>query len=41
MAVSLEEAAARWFTVTRLPPNRSRGVRTTNAIDRFHQKFKR
>jgi len=29
------------FTFTRLPPSQWRSVRTTNAIERLHEEFKR
>jgi transposase-like protein len=38
---SLEEAGDRLFTFTRLPPSQWRSVRTTNAIERLHEEFKR
>src|SRR6266542_1992410 len=41
VADSLEEAGDRLFTFTRLPPNQWRSVRTTNAIERLHEEFKR
>ena len=31
----------RLFTFTRLPPEQGRSVRTTNAIERLHEEFKR
>ena len=41
VADSLEEAAERLFTFTRLPPSQWRSARTTNAIERLHEEFKR
>jgi transposase-like protein len=41
VADSLEEASDRLFTFTRLPPSQWRSVRTTNAIERLHEEFKR
>jgi len=41
VADSLEEAADRLFTFTRLPASQWRSVRTTNAIERLHEEFKR
>jgi transposase-like protein len=41
VADSLEEAGERLFTFTRLPPEQWRSVRTTNAIERLHEEFKR
>src|SRR6266480_1175360 len=41
VADSLEEAGDRLFTFTRLPPGQWRSVRTTNAIERLHEEFKR
>ena len=41
VADSLEEAGDRLFTFTRLPPEQWRSVRTTNAIERLHEEFKR
>ena len=38
---SLEEADDRLFTFTRLSPDQWRSVRTTNAIERLHEEFKR
>jgi putative transposase len=35
------EAGDRLFTFTRLPPSQWRSVRTTNAIERLHEEFKR
>src|SRR5216683_3473739 len=41
VADSLDEAGERLFTLTRLPPSQWRSVRTTNAIERLHEEFKR
>jgi len=41
VADSLEEAGDRLFTFARLPPSQWRSVRTTNAIERLHEEFKR
>ena len=41
VADSLEEAGDRLFTFTRLPPGQWRSARTTNAIERLHEEFKR
>jgi transposase-like protein len=41
VADSLEEAGDRLFTFTRLPSSQWRSVRTTNAIERLHEEFKR
>jgi transposase-like protein len=41
IADSLEEAGERLFTFTRLPPSQWRSLRTTNAIERLHEEFKR
>ena len=41
VADSLEEAGDRLFTFSRLPPSQWRSVRTTNAIERLHEEFKR
>jgi transposase-like protein len=41
VADSLQEAGDRLFTFTRLPPGQWRSVRTTNAIERLHEEFKR
>jgi putative transposase len=41
VAESLEEAGDRLFTFTRLPPSQWKGARTTNAIERLHEEFKR
>ena len=41
VADSLEEAGERLFAFTRLPPGQWRSMRTTNAIERLHEEFKR
>jgi putative transposase len=41
VADSLEEAGERLFTFLRLPPSQWKSVRTTNAIERLHEEFKR
>src|SRR4030081_204162 len=41
VADSLEEAGGRLFTFPRLPPSQWRSLRTTNAIERLHEEFKR
>ena len=41
VADSLEEAGDRLFTFTCLPPTQWRSARTTNAIERLHEEFKR
>ena len=41
IAFPLEEAGERLFSFTRLPPSQWRSVRTTNAIERLHEEFKR
>jgi len=41
VADSLQEAGDRLFTFTQLPPCQWRSVRTTNAIERLHEEFKR
>ena len=41
VAASLEEAGDRLFAFTRLPPSQWRSARTTNAIERLHEEFKR
>jgi len=38
---SLEEAGDRLFTFSRLPQSQWRSARTTNAIERLHEEFKR
>jgi putative transposase len=41
VADSLEAAGDRLFTLTRLPPSQWKSARTTNAIERLHEEFKR
>lgn len=41
VADSLEEAGERLFTFTRLPPSQWRSARTSNAVERLHEEFKR
>jgi transposase-like protein len=41
VADSLEEAGDHLFSFTRLPPSQWRSARTTNAIERLHEEFKR
>jgi putative transposase len=41
VADSLEEAGDKLFTFTRLPPSQWKSARTTNAIERLHEEFKR
>jgi putative transposase len=41
VADSLEEAGDQLFAFTRLPPSQWKSVRTTNAIERLHEEFKR
>jgi transposase-like protein len=41
VADSLEEAGDRLFTFTRLPTSQWRSARTTNAVERLHEEFKR
>ena len=41
VADSLEEAGDRLFTFTRLPPAQWRSARTSNAVERLHEEFKR
>jgi transposase-like protein len=41
VADSLEEAGERLFAFARLPPSQWRSLRTTNAIERLHEEFKR
>jgi len=41
VADSLDEAGERLFTFARLPPSQWRSLRTTNAIERLHEEFKR
>ncbi len=41
VADSLEEAGDKLFTFTRFPPSQSKSIRTSNAIERLHEEFKR
>jgi transposase-like protein len=41
VATSLEEAGENLFTFTRLPKSQWKSARTTNAIERLHEEFKR
>jgi transposase-like protein len=41
VATSLQKAGDRRFCSTRLPPMQWRSARTTNAIERLHEEFKR
>ena len=41
VAASLEEAGNRLFAFLRLPPSQWKSARTTNAIERLHEEFKR
>ena len=41
VADSLEEAGDRLFTFTGLPPDQWKSARTTNAVERLHEEFKR
>jgi putative transposase len=41
VATSLEEAGERLFAFLRLPPSQWKSARTTNAIERLHEEFKR
>ena len=41
VADSLEEAGDKLFTFTRLPPSQWKSARTTNAVERLHEEFKR
>ena len=41
VADSLEEAGEQLFAFTRLPPSQWKSARTTNAIERLHEEFKR
>ena len=41
VADSLEEAGDRLFTFTRLPSSQWRSARTTNAVERLQEEFKR
>ena len=41
VAASLEEVGDRLFAFLRLPPSQWKSARTTNAIERLHEEFKR
>ena len=41
VATSLEEAGANLFTFVLYPPDQWKSIRTTNAIERLHEEFKR
>ena len=41
VADSLEEVGDRLFTFTRFPPSQWKSIRTSNAIERLHEEFKR
>ena len=41
VAASLEEAGGHLFAFLRLPPSQWKSARTTNAIERLHEEFKR
>jgi len=41
VADSLEEACDKLFTFTRFPPSQWKSIRTSNAIERLHEEFKR
>ena len=41
VADSLEEAGDRLFNFTRLPPSQWKSARTTNAVERLHEEFRR
>ncbi len=41
VATSLEQAGERLFTFLRYPPEQWKSLRTTNAIERLHEEFKR
>src|SRR5919106_2519198 len=41
VADSLEEAGDKLFTFTRLPPSQWKSARTTHAVERLHEEFKR
>ena len=41
VAASLEEAGDRLFAFLRLPPRQWKSIRTSNAIERLHEEFKR
>jgi putative transposase len=41
VAASMEEAGARLFTFLHYPPEQWKSLRTTNAVERLHEEFKR
>jgi putative transposase len=41
VADSSEEAGDKLFTFTRFPPSQWKSIRTSNAIERLHEEFKR
>ena len=41
VAISFEEAGDRLFTFLRYPPEQWKSLRTTNAVERLHEEFKR
>src|ERR1700724_1353038 len=41
VAASLEEASDKLFTFTRFPKSQWKSIRTSNAIERLHEEFKR
>ena len=41
VADSLQEAGDRLFTFTRFTPSQWKSIRTSNAIERLHEEFKR
>ena len=41
VAESLEEAGDKLFTFTRFPKSQWKSIRTSNAIERLHEEFKR
>jgi transposase-like protein len=41
VAASLEEAGDKLFTFTRFPKSQWKSIRTSNAIERLHEEFKR
>jgi putative transposase len=41
VAISLEEAGDKLFTFTRFPKSQWKSIRTSNAIERLHEEFKR
>jgi putative transposase len=41
VAVSLEEAGDKLFTFTRFPKSQWKSIRTSNAVERLHEEFKR